>query len=76
MFNLFMEICEWVLPPHVWRQKKTAKRKLIGNLVTVNEQLFYIWFMLGSVTKVLGCLGRRPSLLCFWFFYFIYFIMF
>lgn len=33
-------------------QKKTAKRKLIGNLITVNEQLFYNWFMLGSVTKV------------------------
>lgn len=33
-------------------QKKTGKRKLMGNLITVNEQLFYNWFMLGSVTKV------------------------
>lgn len=47
-------------------QKKTGKRKLMGNLITVNEQLFYNWFMLGSVTKVF-CVFGSFILLCFSF---------
>lgn len=50
-------------------QKKTDKRKLMGNLITVNEQLFYNWFMLGTVTKVFCVFGSFILfiLLCFSF---------